>query len=233
MAVEATEGHDQMIQPSDGVADLTQELFNGMSHAASLPSPAFRTLYTVEEHGLRVTEMTLVTHMGTHLDAPSHFIPDGATIERLPISTLLGPAVCVPVHNAPNEPVSRDQLEAACHQARAGDALLIRTGWDDRYGSDDYLDHPYLSDEAARWIVERGFRLVGVDTPTPDLPGPLREPGFPFPVHKILLGAGVLILENLVLREVVGQRFSLFIGALRVRGGDGAPARVLAIPSDE
>ena len=69
-----------------------------------------------------------------------------------------------------------------------------------------------------------------MDAVTPELPGHLRTPSYPYPVHNTLLGNGVLILENLVLSEVVDTRFTLFIGALKIIGGDGAWARVLALP---
>ncbi len=80
-------------------------------------------------------------------------------------------------------------------------------------------------------MVERGFRILGVDAVTPELPGHLRTPSYPCPVHHTLPGNGVLILENLVLSEVAGTRFTLFVGALKIIGGDGAWARVLALPS--
>jgi arylformamidase len=75
--------------------------------------------------------------------------------------------------------------------------------------------------EAASWVVECGFRILGVDAVTPELPGHLRTPSYPCPVHHTLPGNGVLILENLVLSEV-GTRFTLFVGALKIIGGDGA-----------
>lgn len=211
------------------LVDLSHELHTGMPHASTIPAPAFREVLTLEEHGLRCMELTLPIHVGTHLDAPSHFIPDGSTVEQVPLETLVGPAVCVQVDVPADQPITRDQIEPQCAGAQPGDALLIRTGWDAKYLDDDYLHHPYLAEETASWIVERGFRLIGIDAVTPDLPGPLRPKPFDFPVHMTLLGAGVLILENLKLEEVAGMSFSLFIGALRIRGGDGSPARVIAL----
>ena len=79
-------------------------------------------------------------------------------------------------------------------------------------------------------MVERGFRILGVDAVTPELPGHLRTPSYPCPVDHTLPGNGVLILENLVLSAVAGTRFTLFVGALKIIGGDGAWARVLALP---
>ncbi|WP_051580933.1 cyclase family protein [Pseudonocardia acaciae] len=210
------------------VIDLSQAYYEGMPHATTIPAPSFRPVRTMEEHGLRCLELRMPIHLGTHLDAPSHFIADGATIDQVPPSTLIGPAVCVSVDKPADQPIEIADLEAA--DARPGDALLIRTGWDELFTDPGYLHHPYLSVPAAEWIVRRGFRLVGVDTVTPELPGDLRPTGYPCPVHTTLLGAGVLILENLVLREVTNTRFTLVVGALKIVGGDGSPARVLALP---
>lgn len=211
------------------VVDLSHDYRTGMPHGTTIPTPQFLISRTLEEHGLRVMELRLPTHVGTHLDAPSHFIPDGTTVDQVPVTDLVGRALCVEVELEADEPIGADQLVDGARGGSRGDALLIRTGWDRKYMDDDYLHHPYLSQEAADWVVERGFRLVGVDTVTPDLPGPLRPDRFTYPVHKTLLGNGVLILENLVLHEVVDRSFLLFIGALRISGGDGSPARVLAV----
>lgn len=122
-----------------------------------------------------------------------------------------------------------DDLAGRCADADPGDALLIRTGWDAEYGGPHYGSHPHLSDRCAEWVVERGFRLLGVDTVTPELPVHLRPRGHPAPVHRTLLGSGVLIVENLDLRAVVDRRFSLVVAPLRIAGGDGSPARALAL----
>ena len=211
------------------IVDLSHPYQPGMPHGTTIPAPECREVRTLEKHGLRGMELTIATHLGTHLDAPSHFIDDGATVDQIPVSSLLGPAMCVKVDVAVDQPIEIEHLEAQCEQADPGDALLIRTGSDERYLDPDYLHHPYLANETAAWIVERRFRLVGIDTVTPDLPGPLRPKHFSFPVHLTLLGAGVLILENLSLAHVAGRSFDLFVGALKITGADGAPARVLAL----
>ncbi|GAB4424146.1 MAG: cyclase family protein [Chloroflexi bacterium OHK40] len=209
--------------------DLSQSFRNGMPHAITIPAPSFRPITSVAEHGLRVTQLAFASHIGTHLDAPAHFVPDGLTIDELPLELLHGPAVAVSVVKAGGEPITAAELEAATPPTQPGDALLIRTGWGAKFWDHDYDHHPYLADDAARWIVARRFRLVGLDIVTPDLPGPLRPPGFGFPVHHILLGNRVLIIENLYLEEVIGRRMQLFVGALKIADGDGAPARVLAV----
>lgn len=209
--------------------DLSHEYYTGMPHAGTIPPPAFREALRLPEDGLRCMELTIPTHLGTHIDAPSHFITDGRTIDQISPGELIGPAFCVPVDKPADTTIEIADLEPHCTAASHGDALLIRTGWDDRYGFEDYGRHPYLAEDCAQWIADRGFRLVGIDTVTPEMPVSLRPRGYHAPVHTTLLGRDVLIVENLALREVVGERFTLVIGALRITGGDGSPARVFAL----
>lgn len=200
-----------------------------MPHARTVPAPQFKPASTWAEHRMRVTRLDIPTHIGTHLDAPSHFVEDGATVDQLPLSALVGRAYCLEVLRDGPEPITADDLKSAV-DLEPGDALLIRTGWDDRYTEPAYVDrHPYLSVDAAEWAVAAGLRLIGMDTLSPDLPMSMRPPNFPYDVHRTLLGAGTPIVENLVLREVSGQWCTLFVGVLNLLGGDGAPARALAV----
>lgn len=214
------------------IRDLSQTYANGMPHAQTIPAPCFEQVKSVERDGYSVTQLSVATHIGTHIDAPSHLIEGGQTVEDVPLNTLVGPAFAVSVDRGPGEEITAEDLEDAVAESSAGDALLIRTGWGEKFGDEDYGDHPYLSEDAARWIVDRDFRLVGVDVTTPDMPGHLRTADFDFQVHRVLLGSGVLIVEHLYLEEVVGERFELVIGSLKVEAGDGAPARVLALLED-
>lgn len=211
------------------VADLSHDYYPGMPHAGTIPEPAFREVRRIEEHGMRCMELTIPTHLGTHLDAPSHFIADGATVDMLDPSSLVGPARCVEVDVPADTAIEAADLADRCAGAEAGEALLIRTGWDAEYGSESYGRHPYLSEDCARWVVHRGFRLLGIDTVTPELPVHLRPDGYPAPVHHTLLGNGVLIVENLDLREVAGRAFTFVVAPLRIVGGDGSPSRALGL----
>ena len=210
--------------------DLSHPLEPGMPHAPSIRPPEFEPINTWAEHRMRVMRLNMPTHIGTHVDAPSHFVEDGATLDQVPPSALVGRAYCIEVlRDGPEKPITAADLSSVVG-LEAGDALLVRTGWDDRYTDPSYVDaHPYLTVDAAEWAVATGLRLIGTDTIGPELPASLRQPNFPYEVHRTLLGAGLLILENLVLREIAGRWCTLFVGARNVRGGDGAPARALAV----
>ncbi|MTD53306.1 cyclase family protein [Amycolatopsis pithecellobii] len=215
------------------VIDLSRPLEPGMPHARTIPAAEFTQVRTWGEHRMRAMRLDLPTHIGTHLDAPSHFVEDGTTIDQVPPSALVGRAYCAEILRAGPDPVTAADLKSIV-DIQPGDALLIRTGWDDRYGDPEYVDrHPYLTVDAAEWVVAQGLRLVGTDTITPEYPMGLRPPDYHHDVHGTLLGAGTLIVENLVLREIADRWVTLFLGALNVLGGDGAPARALAVWSGE
>lgn len=143
--------------------------------------------------------------------------------ERVPV----GPGMPEPAFELRR--VEASDLQRAGEHVRAGDWVLLRTGFWSHY--DDpaaYRRHPYLADDAARWLVERAVRGIVLDTLSPDAPHHLRGEDFPFPVHHALLGAGVLIVENAALGPLDVPRCVLGVYPLLVRGGDGAQARVVA-----
>jgi kynurenine formamidase len=102
-------------------------------------------------------------------------------------------------------------------------------GWARRFADhSDYRDHPWLEPAAADWLVDKEVRLLAIDTPTPDLPIGRRGPGFAYPIHRRLLDAGILIIENLASLEGLTMRRERLVALpLNIVGADGAPARVM------
>ncbi len=160
-----------------------------------------------DRYGL--SRLSLGTHAGTHVDPPAHFVPGGATVEALPLEVLIGPALVA-------EAAAGQPVEAATITALpVAERLLLRTG-----GAP-------LTEGAARALVARGVRLVGVDglSVAPD-----ERPG---PVHHILLGAGVVVVEGLALAGVTPGAYTLICLPLRLEGGDGAPVRAVLAPGGD
>jgi kynurenine formamidase len=207
--------------------DLSQDFYEEMPYSSVHPAPSFETLSCVEEDGLNVTQYTAVTHVGTHIDAPLHFVPGGETIDELSLETFVGEGVVVDVSREEPTEITLEEFRAAPGDVEAGDIVLIYTGWCHKYGDDDYDPHPWLSTELAEWLVERDVEMIGLDTITPDLPSPFREEGWSaYPVHRTLLGEGVLIAEHLGgLDAVAGERLDVYAFPLKIRDGDGAQAR--------
>jgi kynurenine formamidase len=168
-------------------------------------------------------------HLGTHVDAPYHFIKEGATIDALSLSLFWGTAVLVDVsHRDPARPISHAQIEAALdaeeEQLRQGDILLVRcsTGEpvDAGFGSAAAFDV-----EVGAWLVERNVKAVGVDLPSVDNPGDRS-----FPVHIALLSAGIPIFENLCNLKAIDEPRFTFIGfPFRVAGASGSILRAVAM----
>lgn len=219
------------------MVDLTQPLsgdgalWNG-TQAASIELEKLDLEHGVEGGDLCFTRISLVSHSGTHVDAPRHFFPQGSTIDEYGLDRFIRPAVAVDARRDGAVPLTRQQLEAASPTIEPGDAVLIYFGYAEKFYRDDYREHPYLSTDAAEYLVEAGATLVGVDTLTPDLPNVARpDEGFDFPVHSLLLGDDVLIIENLgpKLATLLGRRFLLIAPPIRIVGGDASPIAPVAL----
>ncbi len=162
-------------------------------------------------------------HTGTHMDAPCHFTEREAGTEVMPLDVTIGPARVIDFPGrAPIGP------EALCDRGiRRGQRLLLKTRNSDYcYRTDDFCDdYVSLSPEGARWLVQRGVRLVGIDYLSIAGMDDAAE------THTVLLAGGVWILEGLDLRGIDPGRYDLLCLPLRLPGRDGAPARaILRLP---
>jgi arylformamidase len=211
--------------------DLTHRLTEELSRSPAFPKPVFRHLLKMPEGNANITEMQMVVHHGTHVDAPRHFMLDGPAFDEIPLERLYGPAVVWRIEKGPLAVITPADFEAARPQLRPGDMVLLDTGWAQHVNTEAYEDHASLSNDAAQWLVDHRVKLLGVDFSTPDLTAHRRPAGFTWPVHQILLSNGVLVAEHLAnLRPLANRRVEAMFLALPIAGSDGAPARVLARP---
>jgi arylformamidase len=206
--------------------DLTMPFSSRTIPVPGHPQPAFEPLHELERDGVRNTIMRISIHTGTHIDAPSHFIKDGDAIDDLPLDRFHRPGVRLDLTDArPGEPIAADQLEAAGFDAsRARDSiLLLATGWTDEAWRSErlYGDNPFLSADAAEAVAEAAPSALGLDFAVDE-----RKP---WPNHTVLLGAGVLLIENLIgLPSLPAAGFDVIAFPLRLEGENGGPARVVA-----
>ncbi len=198
--------------------DLSHPLENDMTFYPGDPEP--RLVPAEMTPPWRVTELHIGTHTGTHMDAASHFVPGGKTIDQYPLTRFLVSGVVVPVTQGDDERIGPEAFTDV-----AGGAVVIRTGWDRFWKTERYLRHPFLSPEAARCLVEAGVTLVGIDALNVD-----STTGSTTHAHEILLGSDVLIVENLTgldqLEPKKAYQFSFL--PLRLAGLDGSPVRAVA-----
>ncbi|GAB3410784.1 cyclase family protein [Haloparvum alkalitolerans] len=213
--------------------DLSHPLRTGAPTYPGDPDVSVEPAATHEADGYSVHTVELGSHAGTHVDAPRHTEPDGATLDDREVgewafdARLLDLTPCEP-REAVGPDAFPDDLDPAI------DLLVVRTGWADRWGTDAYRDHPFLTPEFAERCVDAGVG-VGLDTFGPDPTAPAEsadddsgdEPTG-FPAHHALLGAGLPVVENL--RNLAGlpRRFACYAFPLPLAESDGAPARVVA-----
>lgn len=184
---------------------------------------------TLERDGWNATRLELYSHCGTHVDAPRHFLPEGATIDAADLAVCIGPARVVDLR--PIEPralITIDHLGAAAATIGKGDRVLLRTDWYKRHGTPEYRDAlPRVGRELARWLVERGVALLGLEPPSV---ADVHDREEVTAIHHILLGGGVLVVEGLAyLDKIESETVELVVLPLKVVDGDGAPARAIAI----
>lgn len=215
------------------IIDLTMMIEEGMQTFMADWHPVVE-ITQLGRHGIENREsrkLVLGTHTGTHCDAPRHFIPEGLTIEHVGLEQLVGRAtICDLSDSDPLEEVSADSLDKVL-AGRPTERVFIRYDWDRHLdGSDYFTRHPYLSEEACEYLVDKGCVLLGMDTPQPDSPRNGRLSDNDSPNHKILLGNGVVLVEYLVnLSQLSMSEEFIVVAPLRIKNGDGAPARCFAI----
>ena len=191
------------------------------------PAPEFREKASVQKNGYSVHELRLNNHTGTHLDAPSHVVRGGMTLERIPLETLIGRAVVLDfTDKGSRERINRQDLESCAGRFGAGGRVLVKTGWDRYFNTPAFFeDFPCFTLEAAQYLVSKGIILLGMDMPSPS---PADDPDQA--IHKTFLGSGVVLLEALKnLTLLCGEQCDLIALPPLFKGLSGSPCRVVAI----
>jgi len=209
--------------------ELSHVITEDLSRSPAFPPPSFSKIEELPMDTANVTQITMAVHHGTHVDAPSHFYLDGPTIDDVPFDRFFGEGVVLDVRKEPGELVEVADLIAGGPAVEPGDIVVLETGSWPHINTERYGDAPSISVEAANWLVAQGAKMVAIDASTPDLPAHRRPDGFDWPVHQILLGSGVLVVEHMTnLAGLRGRRAEFVVAALPIAGADAGPARVLA-----
>lgn len=185
---------------------------------------------TVERDGWNARTLHLYSHAGTHMDAQVHFAAGEETIDQIPLERLMGPAWLVRLDDiSPKELITVKHLGLAQPRLRSGESLLLRTGWGAHVDRPElYRDGlPRVSHELARWCVERGVKILGVEPPSV---ADVHDREEITDIHRILLSGGVVIVEGLAnLAALTEPRVFFAALPLKVEGGDGSPCRAFAV----
>lgn len=219
------------------IIDLTLPLHEGMQTFPVHWHPVVEItqLGRIGVEGRETRKLGIGTHTGTHMDAPKHFIAGGCGISDIPLDQLVGRATVLDFSALPERTeVTLADLKRALDGAPAPARLVLRYDWSDRFGTRAYYtDHPYISEEAAQWLVDGGCRLVAMDTPMPDDPRNGSGSCKDSPNHKIILGRGAVLVEYLSnLRSLTSREVFLVVAPLKIVDGDGSPVRCFAIEGE-
>lgn len=174
---------------------------------------------------LTLSVFSLGAHSGTHVDAPMHFVADGAPIDQLPLEPLMGAARVLQI---PDSVQAIDAAELARLNWKGAERLLFRT----RASSEGWMEQPkfhrdfaYIAPDAAKLLADAGVKLVAIDYISAE------QFGAKAPLtHRTLLGKGIPIVEGIDLRQVQPGDYDLIVLPIKVRGHEGAPARALLRP---
>ena len=200
--------------------DVSVRLAPGMPAFPGNPDFELQPLKRIAEGGSsNVSRLILGTHTGTHVDAPRHFIDDGAAVDTLPLDLLVGRARVVEVPRRGG--IGAAELAAA--GLREDLRVLLKTPNSALWNSGTFhTDYTHVTEEGARYLVEQGVKVVGIDYLSIEQ---FKKPGAP--AHHMLLSNGVIIIEGLNLSDAEAGMYEMYCLPLPVSGGDGAPARVV------
>lgn len=204
------------------VIDLSHTIEPEMTVYPGTPRPALKPIASHVSHGYAELQFTITTHTGTHVDVPYHIFSKGKQLDQLEVSRFMGKAVCV---KASGEHITLDFVKNL--ELDNVDFVIFYTGMAKYWKTDDYLTKRFavLTEQAADYLVGKGLKGIGIDAVSID-----RVDSQSLPVHRILLGNGLVIVENLTnLEFLVGKRFNFYALPLKILSADGSPVRAVAI----
>jgi arylformamidase len=213
------------------LVDLSVPLEEDMPGFPGYPGFEHEPLQTYEADGKLSHRFSTPTHQGTHIDAPAHFIPDGETIDDLPLDLFVGPARVVDLREHRGEPITAEHLADAVPGLDPGARVVLLTGDVDAKfsGPAFFEDAAVLTSSAAEWLLDRDVSLVANDFLTEGLDTPAR------PVHHALLGAGVPIVEYLRNADAIAEfdTVEFVCLPLSMPGFEATPVRAVARPGPD
>lgn len=206
------------------IIDISQEIRPNMIVYPGDPVFHSRSVSSFKQGDIcEVSELTLGSHCGTHVDAPLHMIPGGPGMESVPLESLLGPCRVLTVQSPI---ISEKQLMDM--EIKEGERILLRTDPDGKYLKNGRFNPTVLSMRAAQLLASLHIRLLGIDAPTVE-----NMELCDGEVHRTLLGAGITLLEGLCLQDATQEHYMLSALPLRLAGENGAPCRAVLFSEGE
>ncbi|WP_321420618.1 cyclase family protein [uncultured Methanomethylovorans sp.] len=210
-----------MILKGKRIVDITSPIRQGMPVYPGDPEPVIRQIYSIEKDNFALSAINMGSHTGTHVDAPSHVIENGSTVDMLLPESFMGSAILLDM-SCIDSPISAEHMEKAWKKIGPGEGtevLLLKTGAiNPLKGTDEFC----LSEDITSWIHDKALKVLGVDALSIE-----NENGLP--LHRSLLSQGINIIECLNLEHVEEGHYTLICLPLKITGCDGAPARAILI----
>ena len=197
------------------IYDISQELFSCQVYPGD-PAPERTTLCSMEKGDLyNLTSFSLCAHNGTHIDAPFHFLKDGKTVDEIGLDAFVGKAI-VAEHQGTvsGSDAERILAEAKARDPKAAKRILLK-------------GDAVVSPDAARIFAARGTRLLGNESQS------VGPEDAPMEVHRLLLGAGVVLLEGIRLAKVPQGVYLLNAAPLNLAGAEGSPCRAVLMDGEK
>ncbi len=198
------------------IIDLTMPLDERTPAYPGDPVIQIEQIAHLSENGWNEKRIHINTHCGTHVDVPAHFVQDAKTIDKISLDNFQGRGILVDARKKEIDSALLNDLKIIPQSI-----VLFLTGQSDKRYTTYYENAKFISEDVAKKLVSKKVKAIGIDSFSPD-----KEP---YPIHKILLPQGILIIENLInLKELIGKEFTMQFFPLNITQGDGAPCRALA-----
>lgn len=205
--------------------DLTMEIAPKMRVFPGSPQPSFIEWSKIDVQGYYSEVMFLSTHTGTHIDAPSHFVQDSTTIDKIRVSKFVSRSILIKIPKEADQLITKNDFSN--REIKANDTVVFATGWEKRSKKDDYMiNNPGLSLDAAEYLVRNRVNAVAIDGPSID-----RGIDNNFNIHNALLSNDIPIIENLCNLTALSsfESFTLIVNPLKLVGASGSPVRAIAL----
>ena len=208
------------------VIDLTHTICSSMPVYPGTEPPRIEEATTIAKEGFAEKLLTFYSHTGTHMDAPAHLLPCKATLDSFEVSHFMGPATVGDFRDVPGATLGLKDLLPLEKNLEGGGFLVLHTGWSRFWGEEAYFgSYPVLTQEACRWLTRFPLQGVAMDMISVDA-----IDSFELENHRILLGAGMVIVENLTNLEALPERgATLCCLPLKIEKSDGAPVRAVGL----
>ena len=208
--------------------DLTLTISKTIPNFPGSPKPQFILWSGIKNDGYNLELLFFSSHIGTHIDAPYHFVKGGLKIHQIPLNRLMGKAILIKLKKTKNKPITK--LDIISFEKKNGkipntSSIFFSTTWQKNLNQSNYFtENPGLTFSSAKYLASKQINLIGIDSPSIDL-----GKDESYSAHHILLKNNILIVENLSnLNKISSKEFNFTILPLKIKNATGSPVRAVA-----